>query len=300
MAAGNWQEQKKGVAGGNYMYRVSKVLNHNTVIAVGSQDHQEYLIMGKGIGFGKRVSEQLEVRPMDTVYSLQKATERGDARKLAKSVPPVFLEIASELLMEAEKVFGRVDKSILFPMADHIEYAVKRIRSHEQISNPLNEDIRVLFHEEYKVAQRVQPLLKERMGITIGEDETGYIALHIHSAIEDDRVSDAMQMARAVHACVSLIEQETGRPISVTSLSYNRLMNHIRYMIARALRGEQLRINMNDYMGVKFPKAFQIAEAVCAQIESDMRCKISVVEVGYLAMHIERVADDELGSDGKL
>ena len=57
---------------------------------------------------------------------------------------------------------------------------------------------------------------------------------------------------------------------------------------------------MNDYMGVKFPKAFQIAEAVCAQIESDMRCKISVVEVGYLAMHIERVADDELGSDGKL
>ena len=30
-------------------------------------------------------------------------------------------------------------------MADHIEYAVSRIKNHEQISNPLTEDIRILI-----------------------------------------------------------------------------------------------------------------------------------------------------------
>ncbi len=278
------------------MYRVSKVLNHNTVIAVGSDDHQEYLVMGKGVGFGKKVSEYVEIAEDALVYSLQEATERGNAKELVKSVPPLFLEIAAQLLKEAEEEFGRVDKSILFPMADHIEYAVKRVQNHEQISNPLTEDIRLLFHAEYKVAQHIQPILKERMGISIGEDEVGYIALHIHSAIEDDCVSDAMQMARAVRECISLIEKETGTPISVLSLSYNRLMNHIRYMIARALRQEHLKVNMNDYMGVKFPKAFQIAQTVCQQIEENMKCKINDIEVGYLAMHIERVADDEQGT----
>ena len=57
--------------------------------------------------------------------------------------------------MKPERVFGRIDRSILFPMADHMEYAVRRIKNREQISNPLTEDIRLLFHREYKVAQSV-------------------------------------------------------------------------------------------------------------------------------------------------
>ncbi len=276
------------------MYRVKKVLNHNTVIGIRSEDNQEYLIMGKGIGFGKKVSERLEERAGDTVYSLQKATERGDAREMVRSIPPVCLEITDQILSDAEKVFGKIDRSILFPMADHLEYAIKRIENHEQISNPLTDDIRVLFHMEYKVAERIVPVLKERMGIEIDEDEVGYIALHIHSAIQEEKVSQAMQVAQAVRECVSLVEKEIGKPIDVMSLSYNRLMNHIRYMVARALKGETLKINMNDYMGVKFPQAFRMAEKICRQVGHNLRRELSDVEIGYLAMHIERVASEEI------
>ena len=48
--------------------------------------------------------------------------------------------------------FGTIDRRILFPLADHISFAADRILSGEQISNPLTEDIRVLFHSEYEVA----------------------------------------------------------------------------------------------------------------------------------------------------
>lgn len=281
------------------MYRIKKVLNHNTVIVIGAKDNQEYLIMGKGVGFGKKVSEQIESRPEDTVYSLQESTERGDARELVKSVQPVYLEVASELLKEAERVFGKIDRRIIFPLADHIAYAVCRVSNQEQISNPLTEDIRVLFHMEFKVAQSARAILREKMNVEIDDDEVGYIALHIHSAIEDAKVSDAMQMAMAVRECISLIESEIGRPIEVMSLSYNRLMNHIRYMVARTMNGEQLKVNMNDYMGVKFPKAFQMAETICEKIGKNLKCELSEVEIGYLAMHIERVANEELESDAK-
>ena len=168
--------------GDKIMYRISKVLNHNTVIGIHADDNQEYLVMGKGIGFGKKVSERFEVRDGDTVYSLQATSNRGNAKELATSIQPIYLEIANEILDEAEKVFQNIDRAVLFPMADHLEYAVKRIQNHEQISNPLTDDIRVLFHLEYKTAECVRPILKERLGITIDDNEVGYISLHIHSA----------------------------------------------------------------------------------------------------------------------
>lgn len=279
------------------MYRIKKVLNHNSVLAILADNLTECLIMGKGIGFGKKVSEYIEARPEDIVYSLQELTERGNAEEIVKTVSPICLELANEVLNQAEKTFGKIDRSILFPMADHIEYAIKRIKDHEQISNPLTEDIRVLFYKEYKVAELIEPMILEQFHVQIDEHEIGYIALHIHSAIEDEKVSQAMQVARAVRDCVSLVEQQTGKKIDIMSLSYNRLMNHVRYMITRVMNHEQLKLNMNDYMEVKFPKSFQAAAIICDEIGSQLKCKLDEVEIGYLAMHIERVTSDELNKN---
>ena len=278
------------------MYRITKVLNHNTVMGVMEDTNKEYLIMGKGIGFGKKITERIELSGNETIYSLQNSTERGDARKLATSVDPICLEIANEVLNEAERVFQTIDRNILFPLADHIEYAVKRIQNHEQISNPLTDDIRILFYKEYKVADMIRPIIQKHLDVEMGADEVGYVALHIHSAIQDEKVSQAMQMARVVRECITLMEKEIEKPIDVLSLSYNRLMNHVRNMVARAINGEQLKLNMNDYMGVKFPHAFETAKYICKQVEQMLKCKLSDAEIGYLAMHIERVTNDELDS----
>ena len=102
------------------MYRVKKVLNHNAVIGIQSGDNQAYLILGKGIGFGKKVTEQIEAGPEAAVYSLQKSTDRGNAGELVKSISPVCLEISNQILDAAEQEFGKIDRDILFPMADHI------------------------------------------------------------------------------------------------------------------------------------------------------------------------------------
>lgn len=277
------------------MYRVEKVLNHNAIIAVRDKSCEEYLIMGKGIGFGKKINERLETKDTDTVYSLQEATERGDSVALAKSISPVCLEVADAVLQKAEADFGKVNRNMLFVMADHIECAVKRIQNGEELHNPLTEDIRILFHAEYKTAMCIQNMLQERFGFEMSEDEIGYVTLHIHSAIENEKVPQAMQMAQAVRKCVALVEEQIGKPIDVLSLSYNRLMNHIRYMVVRALKGEELKISMNDYMELKFPKSFSMAQTVCEQVSRDLQCQLNESEIGYLAMHIERVTSAELG-----
>lgn len=274
------------------MFRVKKVLNHNTLIGIGMEDNREYLLIGKGIGFGKKVSERIEAPEECTVYSLCEQTQRGSAAELVKSVDPVFLEISEQILKESERIFGKIDWAILFPMADHIAYAVKRIRNQEQISNPLTEDIRALFHMEYKTAERIGSVLKERLDVEIDEHEIGYIALHIHSAIEDENVALSMQIARTVRECIQLVEEETGMKIDTVSLSYNRLMNHVRYMAARAVKGETIKVDMNEYIAEKFPDSFRLASVVCGHLEKYLKKKMDEVETGYLAMHIQRVLSE--------
>ena len=276
------------------MYRISKVLNHNTIIGIHTDNNQEYLIMGKGIGFGRKVAERVEARPIDKINSLHESTSRGDAKELVNSIQPVFLEIANEILMNAEQTFNTLDRNVLFPMADHLAFAVKRIQNGEQISNPLTDDIRVLFHSEFKAAECVRPILMEKLGIDITDDEIGYVALHIHSAIQEENVSQAMQTAQAVRECISLIEEMTGKTIDVQSLSYNRMMNHVRYMVARTLKGEQLKISMNDYMSIKFPRSYQTAQNICDRISHNLKKEMDELEIGYLAIHIERVLYDEM------
>ena len=271
------------------MYRVSKVLNNNGVIAIEMEENQEYVLLGKGIGFGKKVSQRFEAPSDCTRYSLKNDTERGSAASLVKSVDPVFLEIANEVLKEAERTFGNIDKRIIFPLADHISFAVARMKNGEQISNPLTGDIHALFYKEFQVASVLKKILSDRMQVEIGDDEIGYVALHVHSAIEDEKVSVAMQMARTVRECVSIIEAETGKKIDVMTLDYNRLMNHVKYMAARLLRGEELKININDYIEIKFPKAFAIATTVCDHLGENIGVQPGEREIGYLAMHIERV-----------
>ena len=127
----------------------------------------------------------------------------------------------------------------------------------------------------------------------IDEHEIGYVALHIHSAIVDENVALSMQIAGTVRECIELVEQETKTTIDVMSLSYNRLMNHVRYMVARAIKGEKLKLDMNDYMSVKFPDEFRMAATVCGHLGTYLKKPLDDVEIGYLAMHIQRVSAEQ-------
>ena len=262
-----WKSSRIYKNGGEKDVQSEKVLNNNGIIAINMEENQEYVLLGKGVGFGKKVSQRFEAPADCTIYRLAQETERGSAKELAKSIAPEFLEIADEILREAEKTFGdTIDRRILFPLADHISFAVGRIRNHEQISNPLTDDIKVLFYSEFKVAEVLKKILKERMDIEIDEHEVGYVALHIHSALGDEKVSVAMQTARTVRECIAMIEMATGRKIDVISLSYNRMMNHIKYMVARVSTGETLKLDMNEYIEEKYPESYRIAEDVCESL----------------------------------
>ena len=90
------------------MYRITKVLNHNTVLAVKDKSAREYLIVGKGVGFGKKITQSVEPTEEDSLYELTQTRDRGPAKDIVKSIEPEYLEIANTLLDNAEHEFGIV------------------------------------------------------------------------------------------------------------------------------------------------------------------------------------------------
>lgn len=70
-------------------------------------------------------------------------------------------------------------------------------------------------------------------GTILGEDEAGFIALHIHAGLAQENLADSLETARLVGVCMTMIEEGAGKKLPYGSLGYNRLMSHVRYMLAR-------------------------------------------------------------------
>lgn len=272
------------------MYRVVKVLNNNGILAIDMEAEREVILLGNGIGFGKKVNERFEGKADAKVYTLKQAGELKESLKIINSVSPVFLEIANRLIIDAENRFGKLDNGILLPLSDHIAFAVKRIKEGMEIRNPFTNDIRALFGDEFAVASHAREYLKAAVGLEINDDEVGYITLHIHSALDGENVEKTMTEAMLVRKCIIEVEQTLKLSIDINSLAYNRFSSHIRYMIARARKEETIALDMNEYVGERFPAVYQLAKRLCELLGQALKKKIPEVEIGYLALHIERVS----------
>ena len=283
--------QKPG--GQGRMYRIIKVLNNNGLLVYDERAKRELIFLGNGVGFGKRPTEKLADIKGAKVYSLVTRQKNQSVLKVVNGISPEFIEVAGRIIEEAEKVFREVNHEILLPMADHIALAAKRARENRQMANPFTPDIRVLFSGEYSVALKGRDIIREMTGCEITDDEVGFITLHIHAGLSDEQVSVALDTTRIINEGIEMIEEAFGQKLPKDSLAYTRLMSHLYYMIARTRRGETTNVDFNDFIFTNYPKTGETARAVCRFMEKELKKPVGKEEIGFLAIHIQRVISPE-------
>lgn len=283
--------QKPG--GQGRMYRIIKVLNNNGLLVYDERAKRELIFLGNGVGFGKRPTEKLADIKGAKVYSLVTRQKNQSVLKVVNGISPKFIEVAGRIIEEAEKVFHEVNHEILLPMADHIALAAKRARENRQMANPFTPDIRVLFSGEYSVALKGRDIIREMTGCEITDDEVGFITLHIHAGLSDEQVSVALDTTRIINEGIEMIEEAFGQKLPKDSLAYTRLMSHLYYMIARTRRGETTNVDFNDFIFTNYPKTGETARAVCRFMEKELKKPVGKEEIGFLAIHIQRVISPE-------
>lgn len=156
-------------------------------------------------------------------------------------------------------------------------------------SNPFTYDIRLLFPDEYEVALKSKEIIKSFINKEINNDEVGFITLHIHSAISSNKVGESMEAARVVHESIIKLQTDLNIKIDVESISYARLMNHIKFLIIRLNTNEQLQMDISEFTKDKFPFAYEQAVRMCDDLSKVLHKELPESEVGYLALHLERI-----------
>ena len=130
-------------------------------------------------------------------------------------------------------------------------------------------------------------------GDEISDDEAGFLTLHIHAGLSDEQVSVALDTTRIINEGIRMIEQEFRQKLPEDSLAYTRLMSHLYYMVARTRNGETTNVDFNDFIFTNYPETGRVAEKVCTYMSEALKKPVGKEEIGFLAIHIQRVISPE-------
>ena len=147
----------------------------------------------------------------------------------------------------------------------------------------------MLFPDEYEVAQEARDIIFQYTSQMINDDEVGFITLHVHSAVSTNKVVESMEATRIIHEQILQLQNDLNIVIDVHSISYARLMNHIKFLIVRINTGEKLQMDISEFTKDKFPFAYQQAQQMCDSLSKILKKEMPETEVGYLALHLERI-----------
>ena len=80
---------------------IKKILNYS-VLLVEDESEEEFIILQKGIGFGKKVGDEVEIRTESRVFVPVAKADRSQLLELLGEIPPLYLEITQKIVAFAE------------------------------------------------------------------------------------------------------------------------------------------------------------------------------------------------------
>ncbi len=269
-------------------YTVLKAFNNNVLwVSVG---HKEKILLGKWIGFGKHARDPLEDGPLiERVFTLEEEN-RQKFSELIMNVDAKTVGLCEEIIfMLSRELNEELDEKIHVSLTDHIAFSLHRLRQNDEILNPFLVETETLYRQEFALAMKAIAILEKGTGVKIPEGEIGFIALHIHSARNRGKLSNTIKYAFLANSISELVEDELNLEIDKTSLDYARFVTHIRFAVERLIKGTPIENKLLKSIKREYKEAYRVAKKVGALIEESIGQKVVPDEVGYIAVHIEKL-----------
>ncbi|KEK25985.1 glucose PTS transporter transcription antiterminator GlcT [Bacillus gaemokensis] len=278
----------------NYL-EIKKVLNNNVIIAA-HPEHKEVVVIGKGIGFGKKAKDVLEAKQIEKMFVLKNERDREQYKLLVPHVSEKLIELMNDIMLYIqEKAESPLNEHIHIALTDHISFAIKRLKQGFTVDNPFLVETKMLYPEEYKIAEGVVQLLNSRLQIILPEGEIGFIALHIYSSLTNSDLSSVNQNSRLIAQLVSLIETNLHLTLDQESIHYLRLIRHLQYAIERVKNGEKVEESQGfaELLKKEYPICYNLAWKLVKVMQKELQLPVYEAESIYLTMHLQRLVKAE-------
>ena len=269
--------------------KVVKSFNNNILLV--RESGKEKILFQKGIGFGKRPGDLVEKGTIvEKVFVIEDKDNQRNFDEILNRVDSKLIALVEELIAEITDELGEeLNENIHIGLVDHLFYAIRRLEDNEEIQNPFLVEIETLYSREFGMACRLANKIKSELSIDIPEGEKGFIALHIHSARNNGKLSNTIKYSFLSSSIIEHVEKSLKIKIDKKSLDYARFLTHIRFTIERIITGVPIRNDLVDVIKSKYKLSYKIAEEtrkiICKVLDIN---SVPEDEVAYLALHIER------------
>lgn len=281
--------------------KVAKVLNNNVIIATNPED-REVVVIGKGIGFHRKTGDNIPLQTVEKMFILTNQEEQEQYKQLIPRVSEKLIETINDIILYITSQSNiKLNEHIHIALTDHVAFALKRMEQGIVLHNPFLYETKEIYPMEYRFATYAIDLIKERIGVDLGEDEIGFVALHIYSAMTNQSIGEVQEHSQLIADLVGVVEEKLEYQIPRDSLDYSRLVTHLRFAIERVKRGEEVvEVQKLDLLLSKeYPDMYSLAWTLTKIMEKRMKRPIYAAEVSYLSLHLQRLSqrkEQEIGN----
>lgn len=271
---------------------IDKIINNNVVSAYDDQG-KEVVIMGRGIGFGKKPGKPVDESRIEKIYQIKSQSVAEQFKELLSNMPLEHIQISNDIISYAKKHLQlKLNQNIYVTLTDHINFAIERYSQGIKPENALLWEIKRFYTQEYELGKYAVDLIEERLHIRFPADEAGFIALHFVNAEYGTDLSAALKFPNLLKDILKIVTEELEIELDEQSLHYERFVTHVKFLLQRVYKKELLmdeERELEELLSNKYKREYACSKKVAAYIEKATETRISGVEVMYLAIHIRRV-----------
>lgn len=270
---------------------IRRILN-NSVVSADDAGH-EVIVLGKGLGFDRKVGDALDPSRIEKVFRLEDRAQQDRLRAVASGVPAEVLQVTGDIVQLASTALHRELSDSVYPaLADHLAFALQRARDGVVLPNPLEAQVRTFYREEHGAAELAVDVANARLGVTLPEGEATNIALHLITASLDAGSPDVAAMMALSRDMAAIIRYHFGLDLDEQDARQARFLTHVRFFAQRVLSGEAHDGDdeaLFELVRRERPEAFVAVDKVAAFLVEQHAYAMTTSERLYLGLHVERL-----------
>ncbi|MFE7630983.1 PRD domain-containing protein [Kocuria sp. NPDC057446] len=275
---------------------ILRVFNNNVVLAR-NDTGGEVILTGRGLGFQAKPGQKVDETKVVRVFVPDDGRDADNFGALVAAIPPEHLLLADQALGIARAdMAAPLSSTTVVGLADHLSFAIKRLRQGIDIEYPLRAEVSHLYPDELRIAQRILDHVNTCLEHPLPEAEAVPIALHlVNAGFATGDLSFTYQMTGVFTQLFEVLEQAYGRPLDRNTINAARFITHLRYFFVRAHTGSQLdegATRLSVAIREAYPAAFGTALKLQAVLELRLEEPLTEDEVTYLTLHVARMVDD--------
>ena len=283
---------------------VKKILNNNAVISEDS-NCSEVIVMGKGIGFSKKIGDLIDDSKVQKIFVLEDDKKNNQLINLLEDIPEEYFELSQMIIQRAGQKLGKdLSDSIYLSLTDHLYMAIARYRDGLHLKNKLLFEIENFYPEEFSLGLEALNMIESLFSVKMSEDEAGFIAIHIVVSENGDDIEDFYKSTKLVQSILNIVKFFFKINFNVESFYYQRFLRHLRFFSLRILSGkDQKKLSLkNDLLPLikdRYVEAYQCTQKIKEFVDNSFNYVLDDEEILYLTIHISQVISDLEEEKGK-